>query len=109
MQERKQSIKVARFCSLVYFASYITRLGIAAGLVEMAHSLHVSSSELGLACTAFFISYGVGQFLSGWLGDRVKPKLLISIGIGGSALSNGFLLFFPAPSVMTAICSMANV
>lgn len=80
--------RVSRICSLAYFTSYIMRLGFAAGIVEMTSILNVAQSTLALACTGLLITYGAGQFLSGWLGDRIAPRKLIAFGLAGAALCN---------------------
>ena len=69
----------------VYFSSYLTRLNYSAVLVEMIASEHYTRSAASAALTGLFITYGAGQLLSGYLGDRTKPQLLIFAGLLVSA------------------------
>ena len=75
------------FC-LVYFTSYITRINYAAVLPEVVDSLGITNEMAGLAVTGGFVSYGLGQLLVGWLGDRLPPKYIITAGLLGSGLCN---------------------
>ncbi|MDO4739157.1 MAG: MFS transporter [Eubacteriales bacterium] len=95
--------KVGRICSLAYFMSYVMRLGFAAGLVEITAALGVSQSSAGLACTGLFITYGAGQFLSGYLGDRIPPRVLITAGMLGAAACNIGVAIAPGVGAMIAL------
>ncbi|HOG16254.1 MAG: Phosphoglycerate transporter protein [Syntrophaceae bacterium PtaU1.Bin231] len=41
----------------------------------------------GMLVSAFSVAYGFAQLPAGWLADRVRPSLLITIGISGVALA----------------------
>jgi len=41
----------------------------------------------GLILSAFAVSYGLGQLPAGWLADHIGPRILITVGISGVALS----------------------
>lgn len=57
-------------------------------MLEIGITEGYSKSQLGAVVTALFISYGVGQLISGFLGDRFSPKPLVTIGLCVSALCN---------------------
>lgn len=66
---------------LVYFASYVMRYSYT---VSMAHIIEVTSlteTQAGAIGTALFFAYGLGQVVSGILGDKLKPNLIISAGV----------------------------
>jgi len=44
-------------------------------------------TKAGLVISAFNLSYGIGQVPAGFLADRIGPRLLLTIGIGGVALA----------------------
>lgn len=90
------------FASVVYFMSYITRINYSTVLVEISTAENLSRSLLALPLTASFITYGLGQIISGWFGDRTDPFKLISLGLFLSALMNILLPVFPKPYIMTA-------
>ena len=75
-------------CALAYFASYITRLDYATVLVELIEDLGTTKQIASIGVTGSFITYGLGMFLSGYLGDKMHPRLLIAIGLLGSSAVN---------------------
>lgn len=108
MQKNKERFtasekKLVLMCVAVYFVSYITRINYAAVLVEFVKSTGFSKESASLALTGLAIFYGGGQLVSGWLGDRVKPKLLISCGLFISAAMNFLLPFCTAVPALTAV------
>ncbi len=79
---------IIALCSLVYFVSYFSRKDFAAVMAGMITEGVIARTNAGLAGTMLFAFYGVGQLLSGCLGDRIKPKHLIIIGLSTTALCN---------------------
>lgn len=85
---------------LAYASYYFGRKGFSVVKSTLRHSLGVSEAALGWIDTGYLATYAVGQFLSGYSGDRIGARRLISIGLAGSALccavfgaGNGALLF----------------
>lgn len=87
-------------CCLVYFSSYLTRVNYAASLLAIVNDLNVTKTAASMAVTGAAITYGLGQFFSGVLGDRMRPDrlifagLLVTIGcnLAVSTLSNPVLM-----------------
>ena len=87
-------------CTAVYFVSYLSRINLAAVMVDLVHSGFTARQTAALALTLCSISYGTGQILSGWLGDKFKPQNIILVGflltaamnLGVSMLENARLL-----------------
>lgn len=92
--------------SIVYFASYISRLNYAAVIAQIVESEGILKSEAALATTASFITYGVGQLVSGWLGDRISPKWLIVFGL---LLTAGMNLLLPGCDTVPAMVAVWGV
>ena len=65
--------------------------GIASAAVGEAHGL--DASTLGWIATAFIVAYTVGQFLSGWLGQRIGARRLLLGGMAVSIAAHGALGF----------------
>ena len=66
-------------CILVYFVSYLTRINYGAVILEIVQAEGILRSLASLALTGSFITYGVGQLIAGYLGDKIKPKYLVFI------------------------------
>jgi len=59
-------------------------------------------TQAGLVVLAFSLSYGIAQLPAGWLADRIGPRILLTIGIGGVALA-GLLVGLSQTYVMTIV------
>ncbi len=92
-------------CWIAYSFSYIGRLNFSASMAEMTNSGILLKSEAGAVTTGFFICYGLGQFLSGWLGDKVPPRYLVFTGLTCSSLINFAISFGPPVALMTVLWS----
>ena len=75
-------------CSLVYFVSYFSRKDFAAAMAGMLSEEVLARSTAGLIGTMMFVFYGTGQLISGYLGDKIKPKYLIIIGLTTTGVCN---------------------
>ena len=59
----------------------MTRTNYAAALAEIISATNVAKATAAIAVTGSFITYGVGQLISGFLGDKIAPRLLITLGL----------------------------
>ena len=89
--------------AITYFTSYITRINYGAVISEMVLSTGINKPLLSMALTGSFITYGIGQIISGLLGERVRPKNLVTAGFITTILMNLILPLCPNPYVMTAV------
>ena len=48
-----------------------------AALAEIVHSMGITKEQGSFAVTGMFITYGVGQIISGVMGDKYSQKKLI--------------------------------
>lgn len=87
-------------CAVCYFVSYISRINYGAVILEIERSEDISKVAASMAVTGSFITYGFGQLISGWMGDRMKPERLIFAGLLISALMNALVPSFPRPSLI---------
>ena len=74
--------------SIVYFASYITRLNFAAIIPSIINDTGYIKSDLSIVLVVLFISYGIGQIINGFLGDKINPKIIITIGLIIACMAN---------------------
>ncbi|MBE6926132.1 MAG: MFS transporter [Ruminococcaceae bacterium] len=101
----KKSIRLLTVLSwMIYFSSYITRLNFGAILVEFIQSEGIMKSAASAITTALFVTYGAGQLISGYLGDRVSPRLLIFGGLLVASVCNILMpLVSPSISLMAVV------
>ena len=80
------------FVMITLYTFYFTcnnNLGVAADRIQQSFDL--SNATFGILFTIFTLGFGLGQFFSGYLGDRYSPKLLMFLGaIGATAANIGF-------------------
>lgn len=100
---RDPAVFLIGLCCLVYFTSYITRLSYGATITEILIRRSLTKSAAGLVSTGGFFAYGIGQILSGILGDRYRSKILIFIGLLVSSFMNIILPFAISASTMLVI------
>lgn len=89
----KNSKKLIYLCSLAYFVSYLTRINFAAVIAAIISDGYIEKAAAGAVTTVGFITYGVGQLISGKLGDRYDPKKLMTLGFVTTAVMNLLIPF----------------
>ena len=88
--------RITALCAAFYFTSYFTRFAYSCVMVEIIRTTGTDKTTASSALTALFVTYGIGQLISGWLGDRISPKWMMA---GGLMLSAGMNLLIPFCSV----------
>ena len=86
---------IIALCCIVYFVSYFSRKDFAAVMAGMIYDGSVSRTNAGLIGTMLFAFYGAGQLISGYLGDKIKPKYLLLMGLAVTALCNTLMPLIP--------------
>lgn len=97
---------VVLLCSLVYFVSYFSRKSFAAVMAGMLSEQVLDKATAGLVGTALFVCYGVGQLISGYLGDKTKPHYLLLVGLGTTALCNLLMPLVPSTVLMIPVWAL---
>lgn len=98
-----KTLVLGLLCCLVYFSSYVTRINYAAALAEIVRDLNISKQAASIAVTGSFITYGLGQIISGFLGDKIKPRRLITFGLACTSLINLSMAFLPNITLMNIL------
>lgn len=96
----KKDIALFAVCWLGYFFAYFGRMNYSACMAAIIVAEGYSKGMVGLVGTGLFITYGLGQIFSGFLGDYVAPRKMIVVGLIGSSLSNLFMCLAPSLNFM---------
>lgn len=107
--EKKRIAILFAMCWIVYFSTYLGRLNYSASLAEIVRAEGFLKSEAGLIGTGFFLCYGAGQLISGFLGDRLSPKWMIFGGMTASACANAAMAFLHHPESMAIIWGINGI
>ena len=94
---------IAWVCALAYFTSYVLRKNLGVMLVKVCSDMGVAESALAIVLTGLTITYGAGQLISGMLGDKVSPVMMIAGGLGISAIINAAFYFVESVPMMTVL------
>lgn len=73
---------------LVYASAYLGRINLSVTIPYLQSELGYSKASLGFLASGFFIFYAAGQLINGILGDRLKTKSFVSIGLLVAGISN---------------------
>lgn len=105
--ENRRQIKLIVFLfAVTYMVSYITRINYGAVISEMVTSTGYSKSMLSMAVTGSFITYGIGQVISGIFGDKISPKKMITCGLCVASVMNILIPFCQNTYQMLAVWSV---
>ena len=92
---------------LTYCLAYMLRVNINVVIPALVQTFDYTYTQLGLVTSLYFVTYMIGQVINGYLGDRVSSKLLILVGLVGSALCNLGVALAPSLTVL-AVCWAVN-
>jgi sugar phosphate permease len=100
---QKRILWGATFAYTIY---YFCRVNISIAIPLMQKSLGVSKTELGFVASALQISYGVGKFANGVIGDRSNPRYFMAAGLLLSGLANLAFGFTTSVTLLAVIWAM---
>lgn len=85
---------------ITYASYYLGRVNLSTAIPGLREDLHLSSQDVGWLSSGFFLSYALGQLVSGHMGDRISPRKLVLWGMLLSAAMNFIFGAVPIWSVM---------
>ena len=92
MNERvKNALFLGTLCSISYLAVYIARNILGAVTPQMQDGGIFTKEYIAEASSLYFIFYAVGQLINGAIGDKIKAKYMMCIGLFMAGVTN--LLF----------------
>jgi len=78
---------------LTYATFYFCRVNISIAIPGIMEEFGISKTAMGAILTCFFLTYAIGQFLNGQLGNRFSARKFITFGIFASAILNAVFGF----------------
>lgn len=86
-KDLQAAILLGSMCSIAYFAVYIARNVLSAVTPQMIGDGY-SEKFIGSISSLYFVTYAVGQLINGAIGDKIKARWMICIGLLGAGLTN---------------------
>ena len=77
----KKAFMIGSMCSLSYLAVYVARNILGAVSPQMIESGSFTTENIGTLSSVYFFSYAFGQLINGRIGDKIKSKYMISLGL----------------------------
>ena len=93
-QEAMKAIKIGSLCSSAYLAVYVARNILGSVSPQMIQDGVMTEAQIGTLSSVYFITYAVGQLINGMIGDRVKSKYMISLGLIIAGVCNSLFALF---------------
>ncbi|MBO4940419.1 MAG: MFS transporter [Clostridia bacterium] len=87
----KNALFLGTLCSISYLAVYIARNILGAVTPQMQDGGIFTKEYIAEASSLYFIFYAVGQLINGAIGDKIKAKYMMCIGLFMAGVTN--LLF----------------
>ena len=87
MFERKEA-RLLWVLWLTYGAFYFCRSNLAAAVPGLEHDVGLTKTQIGWILGSLKLAYGVGQLINGQLAERIRPRVLLAIGMFASAALN---------------------
>ena len=80
-ENAKKAFKIGTICFLSYLAVYVARNTLSAVSPQMTEGGRFTEEQIGTLSSLFFIAYACGQLINGAIGDRIKGKYMMSVGL----------------------------
>lgn len=103
LTEKKDIRAMFLLLTMTYMASYMTRVNFGAVISEIVVQTGMAKSMLFSVVTGSAVTYGVGQLISGYVGDHMPPKKLVFSGLMAASAMNVLMIFASGRMQMTVI------
>lgn len=80
-KEAGKAMLLGGMCSISYLAVYLARNVLSTVSPGMISSGVLNTEQIGTLSSVYFITYAVGQLINGFIGDKIKAKYMISLGL----------------------------
>ncbi|MBO5274970.1 MAG: MFS transporter [Clostridia bacterium] len=84
----KKAVAIGGMCSVAYLAVYLARNILGTVSPQMIEDGVFVTEQIGTLSSIYFISYALGQLFNGAIGDKIKAKYMISLGLALAGVSN---------------------
>ncbi len=107
-QNAKNAVMLGTLCSVAYLAVYIARNVLSAVTPLMVEDGY-TEEYIGKLSSLYFIFYAVGQLINGAIGDKIKAKWMICMGLlGAGAVNVIFMQITDSPVAAMLVYSLTG-
>ncbi len=105
----KKAKRLVLLCWLAYTIVYIGKKTLSVNLADMIADGVCNNATGGSIGTAFLACYAIGQWISGWMGEKVRPRYMICGGLFMAGCCNILMSFgnsFPYFALVWGLCGV---
>ena len=103
-KKAKEAFMLGTLCSISYFAVYIARNILGAVTPKILEAGDFTEIQIGSMSSVYFAMYAIGQLINGFMGDRIKPKYMITGGLVLAGITNFVFPYMTvSPTAATAV------
>ena len=103
-KKAKEAFMLGTLCSISYFAVYIARNILGAVTPKILEAGDFTEIQIGSMSSVYFAMYAIGQLINGFMGDRIKPKYMITGGLILAGITNFVFPYMTvSPTAATAV------
>ena len=84
----RNALYIGTLCAVSYLAVYFARNILSAVTPQMVETGNFTREYIGRASSVYFIFYAVGQLINGIIGDKIKAKYMLSLGLLFAGVTN---------------------
>ncbi len=103
----KNAMFLGIMCAIAYLAVYIARNILSAVTPQMVGE-GFTEEYIGSISSLYFVTYACGQLINGAIGDKIKARWMISMGLLGAGVTN-FVFSLVTASPVGAMVAYAAV
>ncbi len=103
----KNAMLLGIMCATAYLAVYIARNILSAVTPQMVGA-GFTEEYIGSISSLYFVTYACGQLINGAIGDKIKARWMISMGLLGAGVTN-FVFSLVTASPLGATVAYASV
>lgn len=86
--EASKAFRIGTLCSTAYLAVYVARNILSSISPQMIEDGVLTEAQIGTLSSVYFITYAIGQLINGIIGDKVKAKYMIGLGLIFAGICN---------------------
>lgn len=109
MSKEKTSFKLFLCLFFIYTINVIGKTSFSAATVGLVDDAILTKTEAGIISGVFWLLYAAGQFVGGFLTDKISPYVLIEITIVISTIANFTLGFSENYVLMLVVWSINGI
>ncbi len=80
-KKAREALFIGLLCAISYFAVYVARNVLSTVTPQMVENGEFTKEYIGNVSSLFFIFYAVGQLLNGFLGEKIKARYMLTLGL----------------------------